>query len=62
MIEMRWIVVPAGSGRGLLGGAAGQMHEMVLQYRWNKALEGINTGSWSEWRDVAPPSQSAAEE
>lgn len=53
MIEMRILVVPMQEKqRGLLRGTASQMWEEVLQFRWNKALVGINTGTWSPWQDV----------
>jgi hypothetical protein len=59
MIEMRWIVVPAGSGRGLIGGSDGQMHESVLQYRYRvpaytQSIDAYppRDWEWSEWQDV----------
>ena len=59
MIQMRWIVVTAGSGRGLLGGSNGQMHETVLQFRESRKYN-CPEGSFEdfngvEWNDVTPP-------
>lgn len=51
-IEMRWIIVPAGSGRGLLDGA--QTHETVLQFRTRTEGQYFEE-KWSEWKDVTPP-------
>lgn len=60
MIEMRWISVAGGSGRGLFYGRDGQSGELVLQYRngdyfyaddfRQKGAKPIWQGT--EWRDV----------
>lgn len=57
MIQMRWAIAPAGSGRGLLGGSGGQMFETVLQFRYrsNMAEEDLQAPIWSEWKDAAAP-------
>jgi len=64
MIEMRWIIVSAGSGRGLIGGSDSQMYESVLQFRHHQGTvfhtdeKGTVTGmssTWSDWKDAAPP-------
>lgn len=66
-IEMRWIFVRPGSGRGIFGGHDGQQYETVLQYRYRTYQESCvpglgGYGEWSEWKDVQHPSQIAAVE
>ena len=56
MIQMRWIQVPAGSGRGLFYGADGQVGENVLQFRESIGYNLDNTHyedfNGVEWQDV----------
>lgn len=58
MIELRWIFVQIGSGRGIVSGSNGQMCEMVLQYRQqtNVSELGLQEPIWSAWTDAAIPS------
>lgn len=59
MIEMRWITVPAGSGRGMLYRNGEEIGENVLQYRESRRYHmgevTHDTFQGVEWIDVPIP-------
>ena len=59
MIQMRWITVPSGSGRGLLGRDDNEVFENVLQYRearkYTLGDAKVETFEGVDWIDVPIP-------